>query len=431
MNRNEYRRLKGFYENELTNRILDFWMPRCEDREYGGYLNCFDNEGKKLVSYDKYTWSQGRFVWMFSRLASTKAKLFSEKQRKEFLRLAENGKNFLMRHCLMGENDIRCVYLMNRDGSPKHMDGYAELDMSIYADCFAVLAMAGYAAAAGDSKSCEFGKRLYASIVERVESGNFHTLPYPLSKEYRAHGIPMILSNVTYEMYRAAALLDSGFCVELKKRLEGYTEDILKHFADENDVIHEVITVENQSVDGLLGQHANPGHTIEDMWFMMDAADLLGRKEWIPQIARIAKKALKIGWDPEYGGILHYAAVTGGIPSGKKKNPEEPTERQVEAGWGDKLWWVHAEALYTTLLCYERTGDKEFWNWHEKVFEYTFSTFPNRDEQVREWIQIHRRNGEPEDKVVALPVKDPFHITRDLILILELLEKADFFTQKK
>ena len=35
MDRNELLRLKGFYENELTNRILAFWLPRCEDREYG------------------------------------------------------------------------------------------------------------------------------------------------------------------------------------------------------------------------------------------------------------------------------------------------------------------------------------------------------------------------------------------------------------
>ena len=97
MDRNELLRLKGFYENELTNRILAFWLPRCEDREYGGYVNCFDNAGEKLQSYDKYTWSQGRFVWVFSRLAVTKAGIFSRKQRQEFLRLAKTGRDFLIR----------------------------------------------------------------------------------------------------------------------------------------------------------------------------------------------------------------------------------------------------------------------------------------------------------------------------------------------
>ena len=106
MKKNECLRLKGFYENELINRILAFWLPRCEDREYGGFVNCFDNEGKQLISYDKYTWSQGRFVWMFSRLATIKAPIFSQSQRNEFLRLAESGKQFLMRHCLMTGEEL-------------------------------------------------------------------------------------------------------------------------------------------------------------------------------------------------------------------------------------------------------------------------------------------------------------------------------------
>lgn len=91
------------------------------------------------------------------------------------------------------------------------------------------------------------------------------------------------------------------------------------------------------------------------------------------------------------------------------------------SGWDDKLWWVHSEALYTTLLCYFRGGGTDFLDWHDRIFDYTFRTFPNTDPSVREWIQIRRRDGAPQEKTVALPVKDPYHITRNLILLLELL----------
>ena len=43
------------------------------------------------------------------------------------------------------------------------------------------------------------------------------------------------------------------------------------------------------------------------------------------------------------------------------------------------------------------------------------------DHKTGEWTQIRKRDGAPQQKVVALPVKDPFHIARNLILILELL----------
>ena len=139
---NDNIRLKAFYQNELTNQILAFWLPRCEDKEYGGYVNCFDNAGENLVSYDKYTWSQGRFVWMFSRLATMKTQMFSRAERNEFLRLAESGKDFLMKHCLMTDEEverqndggerIRCVFLMERNGTHKHVVGCTSLDMRIF-----------------------------------------------------------------------------------------------------------------------------------------------------------------------------------------------------------------------------------------------------------------------------------------------------------
>ena len=418
------RELIGFYENELTNNILFFWLPRCVDKVNGGYFNCFDNEGRQLVSQDKYTWSQGRFVWLFSKLAMMDCGTFTQAQRKIFLTLAKGGRDFLKKYCLMGANDWRCVFLMDETGKPKYVNSYKKLDMSIYADCFVITAFSKYAEAADDRESYNFCKKLYESCIARVRSGEFNTLPYPLSTAYHAHGIPMIFSNVTREIYAAAEKFDKGYCTELRKNLDGFINDTLTHFVDENDVLHEIITADNRFFDNLLGQHVNPGHTIEDMWFMMDAADILGKPQYIPRIAAITKKAFEIGWDKEYGGLLHFCSVNGGEPAGSGKDVmDESMYKQLIGGWGDKLWWVHSEALYTSLLCYERTGDEEFLRLYKKVFDYTYETFPNPDREIREWIQTLLRNGKPQNKVVALPVKDPYHIMRNYILIIELLYK--------
>lgn len=59
-----------------------------------------------------------------------------------------------------------------------------------------------------------------------------------------------------------------------------------------------------------------------------------------------------------------------------------------------KLWWPHSEALCTTLYLYTLTNMVEFREAYEKIFNYTFSTFPNRE--LGEWIQIRQRNGKPE-----------------------------------
>lgn len=414
-------KLRGFFENELTNNILFFWLPRCVDEVNGGYFNCFDNSGKNLVSRDKYTWSQGRFVWLFSKLAMMECGTFTVEKRRYFLDLAKKGRDFLERHCLMGKDDWRCVFLMDETGKHKYVDGWDRLDMSIYADCFVISAFAKYSLAAIHKESFIFAKKLYQSAISRIKSGKFTTLPYPLSPQYRAHGIPMIFSNTTKELYEAARKFDEGFCSELKENLDKFTTDILTHFVDDNKVLHEIITVDNKFFNNVLGQHANPGHTIEDVWFIIDAGDILNRPDFIQEATEIAKKAFKIGWDTEYGGLLHYCGINGGEPIGSNEGVEQEVMYQQLKGWSDKLWWVHSEALYTSLLCFFRTTDKKFLELFNKVFAYTFEKFPNPDREIREWIQILKRDGKPNNKIVALPVKDPYHIVRNCIQIIELL----------
>lgn len=67
--------------------------------------------------------------------------------------------------------------------------------------------------------------------------------------------------------------------------------------------------------------------------------------------------------------------------------------------------------------------DDEFVDLYNRAQEYTFKTFPDRENDTGEWIQIRDRRGKPANRVVALPVKDPYHIMRNMILIVELLDQ--------
>lgn len=415
--------LLDFYKQELCENILRFWMPVCEDKTYGGFLNCFTNRGDKLVSHDKYIWSQGRFVWMFSKLSQMK--MFSDSERAEFLRLASQGAEFLYRHALIEGWALHCTFLTDETGKAKMMDGSSRLDMSIYADCFVIAGMGRYAAVSGDFKCYAFARELYRIAFGRYHVNNFQTLPYPLSPEYRAHGLPMIFQNVARELYDAAIQFEPAFAETLVRDADEFSRDILDHFTDDRNLIHEVIRSDNTFFPDLLGQHINPGHSIEDIWFHLDTARLANAPERTERLAKIALATFEAGWDKEYGGILHFASLDGGEPVGDPgATADEPMTKQTQTGWGDKLWWVHSEALYTSLRLYVETDDERFMDWHKRVKEYTFATFPNPDKAIGEWIQIRTRDGSPQDKVVALPVKDPYHITRNLTLIIDLLENT-------
>ena len=417
--------LPSYYVTELKDNILPFWERNCLDPVNGGYFNCFTNDGKRLVSRDKYTWSQGRFVWLWSKLALIQSSAFSEEERARFLSHAELGIRFLRRHALIEEGDWRCAFLNDEFGNHKYPEGQTVLNGSIYADLFVILAFSKYALAADDPSSYKFARKLYESALGKVEAGTFYTLPYPLSKKYRAHGIPMIFDDVTKELMRAAERFDPERVPVYRARMDGFVTDILTHFADPEYRIREVIhSADNSFLPGLLGRHINPGHMLEDMWFTIDAADILGRPDWVRTADRMALKALSLGWDTEFGGILHFCGLEGGMPSGDPAGDENETMyRQAVTGWGDKLWWVHSEALYTTLLLYTRTGNPEYLAWHDRILAYVEEHHVNPDRETGEWIQILTREGKPQDKVTALPVKDPYHITRNLILIIELLEQ--------
>src|SRR5690606_29371540 len=105
--------------------------------------------------------------------------------------------------------------------------------------------------------------------------------------------------------------------------------------------------------------------------------------------------------------------------------------------WDGKIWWPHSESLYAGLVADEALGQigatpneselalgRQMREIHDKVFEYSFSTFPNPDAVVGEWIHVRDRRGDPLRKVMGLPVKDPYHLTRNLMLAIELLDEG-------
>ncbi|MBR2616521.1 MAG: AGE family epimerase/isomerase [Clostridia bacterium] len=414
----------SFFKKELKDNLLSFWMSRCLDTEYGGYLNCFTNAGDRLVSYDKYTWSQGRFLWTFSKLASCKTDAFKKQERERFLEMAKNGRDFLLKNVLIAPGDLRCVFLMERDGTPKYVEGCKELDMSISADCFVVMGFAKYAEVSGDEESYLFAKALFGSVWERYQSGNFKSLPYPISPKYQSHARPMILTNVICELFGAASRFDTPFLSELKEKLLKCHREVFEVFCDKDNLVHEFRLTGGDFPPNLFGGHINPGHTLEDMWFQTEAQEILGIHTYDEKIRRVVESTFRTGWDKEYGGLLHFVTCDGKGMTGKVGDAaDEPQMKLVLDDWGSKLWWVHSEALYTTLLTFDRTGDEAFQRDFETVFDYTFRTFPNPDRSIGEWIQIRTREGHPQEKVVALPVKDPYHIIRNVVLIIELLEK--------
>ncbi len=280
-----------------------------------------------------------------------------------------------------------------------------------------------YAEMTGDQKILDLALQSYDSIIKRIDSKNFKTEPYPLPRGYKAHATPMICLNISQVLAEVLESSNHPRIYEIRENCSLFAREIMENFVKQG-IILEMISEDNKPINSILGSYVNPGHTIEDMWFIMHYAQGIEDKHLIKKAVELAENSFKLGWDKEYGGLFQYVNKQGGKPAGDVSGIEDSkVVKKLENDWDNKLWWPHSEALYTFLLGYKLTGKESLLEIYHKIHEYTFKVFPNSNKEIGEWIQIRDRKGNPVQKVVALPVKDPYHITRNLILVIELLNR--------
>jgi len=416
------KKLLHFYKRHVTENLLPFWKNALDVRR-GGVYTCFNNGGDRLVSNDKYTWSQGRFLWLWSEVARLAAKGKLDEKQEPYLTHLSKTAAFLEENVFLENGN--CAFLLTEEGRKKESIPGEGYDTSLYADCFVALGLGKFAGLTGDIPRFDRTLALYERIRQRIDSGNIRTEPYPVPQGYRAHSIPMIMLNVAQELAAAAGELDHPGEEELLGHSISYMRDVMDNFYRGEDHGVAEMLPDNPSSEGdtLLSRHRNPGHTIESMWFVIHTARQTGHSRYLERAVMAIEKAVDIGWDPDYGGLLRFTDREGGKPCGSKGS--SAYEQLIADSWDMKLWWPHSEALYATLLGYTQSGNRRLLQHYEKMEGYVFETFPHPDEKIDEWIQIRDRAGKPIDKIAALPVKDPFHILRNMLLIIDLLEDAD------
>lgn len=375
------------YRALLLNEIIPFWLRRGVDREYGGVLSSMTETGE-LITTDKYLWSQGRWLWVA-------AAVYNRLDRNaELLKSAEATARFLLRHGRDGEG--RWQFAVTRTGEP--LIGHT----SIFSDCFAVYGLSEYYRATGEEEALRVALETFARIRRRVEEPDFREVaPATLKPGRRAHAVPMILTEVANELAQTTGL------AEVEVAADEYAWRVLNYFRrPERKAVLEYLDWNYEPLPGAEGSAVEPGHAIESMWFVLHWARRRGNEQAIAQAVECIRWHLELGWDGEYGGLLLAVDIGGHEP--------------YLAHWDKKLWWVHTEALYALLLAYQLTGESWCAEWYERIHDWSWRHFYLPE--VGEWRQRLNRRGEPVTELIALPVKDPFHLPRAALLAATLVQ---------
>jgi len=389
-----------FYFNQFYFQDWKFWKNNF-DMSYGGVFTCFDNLGENLNSLDKYVWSQGRMLYILSYALKNG---FIKDEVEVYENIAKKLYEFLQKKVFPYGKDNGVAFLLSQDGTI--IEGFK----SFYADCFVILGYCAYAEFL-ENKDLVLSNHIYSqalSLFERTfryinncqkNKTVMKTEPYNLPAGFQTQAVYMILVNTSYELGKKYP--------NIRLKASKFAKLILSKFYDENtSLLKEVIA--NTDEKTILSVHKNPGHAIECMWFCYEVLKESKNIKYFHKIADVVFAEFDLGWDEENGGLLRYI-YDKDVPSGATE-----FDKLIEETWDYKLWWPHAEAINAlNLLSFE----PEFAFCREKArkylaktVEYTYKTFPL--DKGKEWAQIRDRKGRPLEKVVALKVKDPYHILR-------------------
>ena len=390
--------LKQFYHNELLENVIPFWEKSdLLDREYGGFITSVDREGKSYNN-DKSVWFQGRCLWTFAKLCN----IYGE--RPEWAAAADSGAAFLKKYCI-DSSDGRMYFTVTRDGKPLRKRRY------FFSESFLVVGFAEYYLLRHKKEDLELAER-YFDLMYRIyrdaDADPFKITPKENAdiRNLHSNANPMVLVSAAQTLRRA----DSDRQEYYDSIIGSIIDDMINfHYKEDLHCVLETVYANGDILDNPAGRTINPGHSIENSWFLMNYANLTKNASLLEKALNILRWSLELGWDKEYGGIYYFRDVYG--------RPCEQLEHDM------KLWWVHDEALIATLMAYNLTGDAYYAEWYERLHKYVFSHFPDRE--YGEWYGYLHRDGTVSHTQKGSLWKGPYHLPRAMMLCEQILTATE------
>jgi N-acylglucosamine 2-epimerase len=382
--------LRNAYASTLLDDVIPFWERHALDPD-GGINTCITDDGT-VLSRERWCWSQWRAVWVFSKLYNA---------------IAPEGRWLKTARAI-------CRYVRSQGPLagghwPLLLDAHGQVKRgyeSIFTDTFAIYGLVELWRATQEDDLLTAAMATFRAIEESLAGDELPPIfPYPTppAPTAMAHGISMMCSLVYRELARATG--DQAVRAAAGLHHRRVMDTFVRR---DRGLVLEWLDRGGNEYPPPEGTAVLPGHAIESMWFQMEIARDTGDCKTSDRAVEVIRRNLEIGWDREYGGLFYAVDADGG----------------AEVAWpfaDTKLWWVHTEALVGTLLAYEHCRQDWCLDWHDRVREYSYAHYPVAEHG--EWRQKLDRRGRPITDVVALPVKDPFHLPRALILCVDVLDR--------
>ena len=275
--------LKEFYHKHLLDNVMQYWVNSdLIDKENGGFITSVDREGKSYND-DKSVWFQGRCLWTFSKLCNT----YGIKE--EWAQAADKGAAFIKDHCI--DEDGRMFFVVTKDGKPLRKRRY------FFSESFLVVGFAEYYLLRKKEEDLALAEKYFDFMYQMYKdpsSDPFKITPKE-NAEVRclhANSYPMVLVSSAQTLRRANPARAAHYDEIIKDVI---ADMINLHYKADLRCVLENVGLDGSILDNPTGRTINPGHTIENSWFLMNYANNVGDKELLSKALNMLKWSLEWG----------------------------------------------------------------------------------------------------------------------------------------
>jgi mannose/cellobiose epimerase-like protein (N-acyl-D-glucosamine 2-epimerase family) len=349
---------------------LAFYDARCVDPS-GGFYHFFKDDGTVYDRSTRHLVSSTRFIFNY-------AAAYRHFQRPEYLENVRHGLAFLRE---VHRNPASGGYAWQvrwQDGRKTVLDDTNHC----YGLAFVMLAYA-HALQAGVKEAGDYLLETF-ELMERhfwdakyglyadEASADWSTLHPYRGQNANMHGCEALLAAFDATGHRAYLRRAETVARNITLRQAALSDgNIWEHYRDDWTVDWNYNRNDKSNIFRPWGYQ--PGHLVEWAKLLLilerHGAHLKHCSDWLlPRAVSLFESAADNAWDHEHGGF-HY----GFGPQG-------------EICDADKYFWVQAESLAAAALLADRTGDRVYWVWYDKIWDYAWTHFV--DHRYGAWYRI-------------------------------------------
>lgn len=386
------------YHSDLFDNFLPFMAKYVVDPIYGGFL-CGTNGYGIHVDADKYSWFEGRGIWVYSFLYNHLA------HEQKYLDVARGSVEFILLQSPKPPAET-WSFRMGRDGKP-----LTGPEQQVYGDLFIAEGLSEYSIATGEHRYWQMAKSLLLRSVRIYDRADYYpeigqTYLGPQARSFpgaRIQGVWMVLVRLCTQMLR------SHKDAEVEAVAARCVDAVVNYHFNANIALNnELLNHDLTRPTNEYAQVVYTGHCIEISWMLLDEALRIGDEALFATLAERFRRHVEVAEDRIYGGVF--------------RNLINVDENR----WSlDKVLWAQEEVTICALLIYEHTGAPWAWNMFLKFDQYTRRKYqePLKGLNIPLWIYGADRQVTIES-YFKLPARvENYHHPRHLMLNLLRLNR--------